>query len=62
MKQVKLSEVKKGEYIRFKQNSPVWIKSNYDRTSKKYSVYKFDDINHESLKKGSTLVFVDFTF
>ena len=59
-----LAKVKKGEYIRLKDTptAPVWIRGDYARGDKKYSIHKFDDVNHESLKKGSTVVYIGFTF
>lgn len=40
----------------------VWVKGDYDRSTKRYSVSKFTDSNRESLVKGDTLVLVGFTF
>jgi len=57
-----LSKVKKGEPIRFKPNGPVWVRGEYDRSSRTYSVVKFDDINRESFRKGTTEVLVGFIF
>ena len=57
-----LSKVKKGEPIRFKPNGPVWVRGEYNRSHKTYSLVKFDDINHESHKAGTTEVYVDFIF
>ena len=64
MKQVKIKDVPKGEYIRLKESetSPVWVKGEYCRSEKKYSLHKFDDVNHDSLKKGDSLVYIGFTF
>jgi len=57
-----LWKVKKGEPIRFKANGPVWVRGEYDRSSRTYSVVKFDDANRESFRKGSTEVLVGFIF
>jgi len=57
-----LSKVKKGEPIRFKPNGPVWVRGEYNRSHKTYSLVKFDDINHESHKAGTTEVYVGFIF
>jgi hypothetical protein len=57
-----LSKVKKGEPIRFKPNGPVWVRGEYDRSTRTYSIVKFDDINHESHKAGTTEVYVGFLF
>ena len=57
-----LSKVKKGTPVRLKPNGPVWVRGEYDRSSRTYSVVKFDDINRESFRKGTTEVLVGFIF
>jgi hypothetical protein len=59
----KLSELKKGELFKMKESSAVvWVRGEYDRATKMYSVYKFDDTNYESFHKGTFKVFTDFEF
>lgn len=60
----KIKELKKGEYFRLKDSdsSPVWIKGEYVRSDKKYSIYKFEDVNHERLLSPDKIVFTDFEF
>ena len=60
----KIKELKKGEYFRLKDNdsAPVWIKGEYVRSEKKYSTYKFEDVNHERLICPDKSVFTDFKF
>lgn len=60
--QKSLEDVAKGEYIRIKPNGPVWIKGEYSRKLKKYSITKFDDANKEIFRSGKVKVYVDFTF
>ena len=64
MNQVKIKDIPNGEYFRLKESetSPVWVRGEYCKSEKKYSIHKFDDINHELLKKGDFLVYVGFTF
>ena len=63
MKQVKLSEVKKGDYIKRKSDSKqVWIRDDYAREVKKYILINVDDIGHSMNLKGSTLVFIEFEY
>ena len=62
-----IREAKKGQYITLKpieepRESQVWIRGEYDRESRKYSLINFADINRERFVKGSTEAFVDFTF
>jgi len=56
-----------GELIRFIDRngsvSPrVWIRGAYDRTTKRYSVTAWDDMNRETFKAKGTRVNVGFTF
>lgn len=73
MRPVLLSSVRKGEYFtltdKVKCNEDgevlskyVYIRSDYDRESKKYEVYKFDDLNDYRFMKGSRIVWIDFCF
>jgi hypothetical protein len=64
MEQSTIKALPKGEFIKLKdsESSPVWVRGDYDRQSRTYSIYKFDDVNHESFVRGSRVVFVGFTF
>ena len=67
MEKTTLKSVKKGEFFTFKpienpSENQVYIKDNYDRETKKYSYYKFSDINRFGEKKGTTIVYTGFTF
>lgn len=59
-----IRKLKKGEFFRleYSDTAPVWIRGEYVPSEKKFSTYKYDDVNHERLCKGETEVFVDFTF
>lgn len=59
-----IHELKKGDYFRLKESdtAPVWVRDEYLPAIKKFSTHKFDDVNHEHLFKGDTIVFTDFTF
>lgn len=63
-KEKTIQELKLGEFFRLKKSSvaPVWIRDKYVPELKKYSTYKFDDINHEHHLKSSTKVYIGFTF
>lgn len=56
MKQVQLKTVKLGEYFKRTEKGPVWIKGEYMRGDKTFSVFKFDDVNHESFLKPTQIV------
>lgn len=73
MRPILLKKVRKGEYFTLTQkvqrneddevlSKYVYVRSDYDRDSKKYEVYKFDDINDYCYMKGTRIVWVDFIF
>lgn len=66
---IKLRDLKEGDYFCLKslgekeaKDSQIWIKGEYDKSSRKYSCTKFSDVNHEHLFDGNKLVFIDFIF
>lgn len=71
MRKTTIKDLKKGEYFYIRQyddsttdvkSSVVWVKGEYERSSKTYSCYKFDDVNHERFFKASKVVFTDINF
>lgn len=63
MRQVKLKDVKRGEFIKRKADAnKVYTRDEYDRSAKRYSCSDWDDISRNILLKGDTLVWVDFDF
>lgn len=57
-----IAATKKGEYIRLIANGPVYLRGDYDRTTKRYSLTRADDINAERLVIGSKACFIGFTY
>lgn len=59
-----IRQLKKGELFRLKDSdtASVWVRGEYVPSEKKFSTYKYNDVNHERLCKGETEVYVDFTF
>ena len=62
-----LKELKKGDWftlkeIEFPKESQVYIRGEYDRSSKTYSCIKWNDMNEERFFKGTKKVFTEFTF
>lgn len=59
-----IRNLKKGEFFRLsdRETAPVWVRGEYVREAKKYSTYKYDDVNHERLLAKDRIVFVEFTF
>lgn len=67
MLKIKLKELKKGDYFTFKaieypEDKQVFVKGDYERSEKKYSILRFDDVNNERFVKGDKEVFIDFIF
>lgn len=64
MEKKTIRELKKGEFFRLtdRENAPVWVRGEYIREVKKYSTYKYDDVNHERLVSGDKEAFVEFIF
>lgn len=63
----RLKDLKKGDYftkrpIAEPTEKQVWVKGDYDRTLKAYSIYRFSDINDEHFMSGNTLINTEFTF
>ena len=62
-----LGTLKKGDWFTLKpiaepKDSQVFEKGDYDRSEKKYSCGRRDDISYERMLKKDTPVFVDFTY
>lgn len=64
MKKTELRRVRVGEFFRLSESesAPVWVRDEYNRSSRKYEAYKYDNVNHWGEFKGTRLVYVDFTF
>lgn len=60
---VELRKLKPGEYFKRKPDSKkVYCKGYYDRTTKSFECYDFDDINSTLFLKASTKVYTNFEF
>lgn len=66
---MKLKELKHGDFFTRKamngqeaKASQVYIKGDYDRSTKKYWCQKWNDISRGMELKGDTEVYQDFTF
>lgn len=62
-----IKELKKGDYFTIKSienptDKQVYIRGDYDRSSKKYFCGRCDDICYERSFKGDKEVFVDFVY
>lgn len=64
---MKIKDLKKGEYFTLKpidepKQNQIYIKGEYDRSSKKYCCGKFSDISYSREFDGNKEVYTDFTF
>lgn len=58
-----LKSIKPGTFFKRKADAQtVFVKGAYDRTDKKFECSDWGDINRFVYLKGSTTVYVDFTF
>ena len=64
MRTTTIRALEKGEYFRLADSgtAPVWVRGEYVRQAKRYSVHRFDDVNRERLLGGDRVVYVDFIF
>lgn len=60
MEKTQIKNLKKGDYFRLKndEKSPLWVRNHYDRGSKTYACYKYEDVNHEHFFKGTKEVYI----
>lgn len=63
-KHVQLRQVKQGDYFRLADTptAPVWVREDYNRSTRKYECYKYNDINHLGEFNGTRLVVTDFIY
>lgn len=57
-----VAALKLKEYFKRKPTGKVLVRGEYDRSTKTFACYHFDDINKFVYLKGSTPVITDFTF
>lgn len=63
MQNITLKSVKPGDYVKRKSDSKaVYIKSDYDRTTKSFCLVDVEDINRVVYIKADKLVYVGFTY
>ena len=60
----KIKNFKKGDYFKLqdKETAAVYVRGEYDRSTKKYSCYRYDDVAVERFFRGDKKVYVDFEF
>ena len=66
MNAVTLASIKPGDYFQLVGKNglqkAVYVRGDYDRASKRFCIYKFENINAERFVNGSALVSTDIDF
>lgn len=63
MEAIKLKDVKQGEYFKRKpEAAAVYVRDYYERSVKKFSCYKAEDVCAELFINGNTVVYVGFDY
>lgn len=63
-KETQVNKVNQGTYFKLRptETAPVWVRGEYDKVSKTYSCYKYENTNHEKFLKGNREIYINFTF
>lgn len=59
---MKISELKKGDFFKLSKNGWLYVRGDYDRSSKKYECYEFDGVNSFCYLEGNKDIISDFIF
>ncbi len=61
MKQVTIESLKNGDIFKFENTdtSPLWVKTKYLRSIKKYEAFRYEDINHFTFKRKGFMVWIN---
>ena len=61
MVRVELGSLKKGSLFRLSssETAPLWVRSFYDRSSKMYEIYRYDNVNESRFYHGIHFVYVE---
>ena len=62
IKDIKQDEMFTLKNIEEPTSNQVWLKSHYDRSTRKFVIYNFNDIGKSKLIDGSKEIFTNFTF
>lgn len=67
MKATAIKDLKKGDFftkrpIEEPREDQVWVRGDYDRSSRRYECCRFDDVNTACFLIGGRQVFTGFTF
>lgn len=61
---VQIRDTKIGDFFKLTptDTAPVWVRDEYNRSTKKYSAFRYDDICAFSEFSPTRYVYVNFTF
>ena len=67
MEKATIKQLRKGDFFTLKhyeevKESNVWVRGEYDRSSKTYECYKFCDVNQIHFLRPNRFVYTDFIF
>lgn len=64
MEKRKIKELASEEFFRLSESetAPVWVRGEYNRSTRKYECYKYEDVNTWSEFNGSRMVFAGFEY
>ncbi|MEK9749569.1 MAG: hypothetical protein VW333_12705 [Pseudomonadales bacterium] len=62
-----IKDLKKGDYLTLKniddpKANQVWLKDDYDKSSKSFFIVNFANMNKSKLVKGSLKIYTSFNF
>lgn len=40
-----------------REGSPIWVRGEYCKQNGKYSIYRYEDVSHETFIKGNVKIF-----
>lgn len=60
METIELKKLKKGDYFKVPNCNVIYVKGDYERSLKKFSCHKFDNVNTERFFKGDKKVIENF--
>ena len=52
-----IKDIKKGDLFTFKIDGRIYIRGHYDRSSKTYAYFPYDDVNDEHFARPTRKVF-----
>lgn len=57
-----IEQLKKGDLFIIPEKKTVYVFDGYNRSTRKYSSYKFEDVNHFREFKKGMVINIDFDF